>query len=153
MVARVLAGESQDRLAFNLNQRGVTTSTGANWTRESLKQLLLRARNAGQVVHNGVVGHLPGERILDNETWEWLNTLYSRVAVAVRTLLSICARVSCTAGVVDVGFRGGRGRSSSRTRTARFVGSIGVNHVCSTADVVVSLLINVSWTGMSGRWW
>lgn len=23
----------------------------------------------------------------------------------------------------------------------------------STADVVVSLLINVSWTGMSGRWW
>ncbi len=35
-------------------------------------------RNAGQVVHNGVVvGHLSGEPILDNETWERLNTLFA----------------------------------------------------------------------------
>jgi len=78
MVARVLEGENQDHIVCDLNQRGVTTSTGGEWSRESLKQLLLRARNAGQVVHNGVVmGHLPGEPILDNETWERLNTLFA----------------------------------------------------------------------------
>lgn len=78
MVARVLAGENQDHIVRDLNQRGVTTSTGGKWSRESLKQLLLRARNAGQVVHNGVVvGHLPGEPILDHETWERLTTWFA----------------------------------------------------------------------------
>jgi DNA invertase Pin-like site-specific DNA recombinase len=78
IVARVLAGEKQDRIARDLNQRGITTSTGGMWSRESIKQLLLRERNAGQVVHNGVVvGHLPGEPILDIETWERLTTLFA----------------------------------------------------------------------------
>jgi site-specific DNA recombinase len=78
MVARVLAGENQDHIVVDLNQRGITTSTGGQWSRESLKQLLLRSRNAGQIVHNGVVvGHLPGESILDDGTWERLNTLFA----------------------------------------------------------------------------
>jgi DNA invertase Pin-like site-specific DNA recombinase len=78
MVARVLAGDSQDRIARDLNQRGVTTSTGGQWSRETLKQLLLRPRYAGQVVHHGVVvGHLPGEPILDHESWERLTTLFA----------------------------------------------------------------------------
>jgi site-specific DNA recombinase len=78
MAARVLAGENQDHIARDLNQRGVTTSTGGMWSRESVKQLLLRERNVGQIVHNGVVvGHLPGEPILDNETWERLNSLFA----------------------------------------------------------------------------
>ncbi|HEX5349019.1 MAG TPA: recombinase family protein [Pseudonocardiaceae bacterium] len=78
MVARVLAGENQGHIVIDLNQRGVGTSTGGEWSRDSLKQLLLRARNVGQVVHNGVVvGHLPGQPILDNETWERLNALFA----------------------------------------------------------------------------
>ncbi len=78
MVARVLAGENQDHIVVDLNQRRVTTSTGGQWSRESLKQLVLRARYVGQVVHNGVVvGHLPGEPILDSETWDRLNTLFA----------------------------------------------------------------------------
>jgi hypothetical protein len=40
MVARVLAGENQDYIVLDLNQRGVTTSTGGEWSRESFKQLL-----------------------------------------------------------------------------------------------------------------
>jgi Recombinase/Resolvase, N terminal domain len=97
MVARVLARESQDRLAFDLNQRGVSTPTGAKWTRESLKQLLLSARNAGQVVHNGVVvGHLPGEPILDNETWERLTTLYaSRRRGRPYSVVYLCSGLVC----------------------------------------------------------
>ncbi|MCA1674676.1 MAG: recombinase family protein, partial [Actinobacteria bacterium] len=78
MVARVLAGENQDHIVRDLNRRGTTTTTGHDWTRQSLKQLLLRARNAGHVVHNDVVvSRLPGEPILDNETWERLNSLFA----------------------------------------------------------------------------
>jgi site-specific DNA recombinase len=97
MVARVLAGETQDRLALDLNQRGVTTSTGAIWTRESLKQLLLRARNAGQVIHNGVVvGHLPGEPILDHNTWERLSTLFaSRRRGRPNSGVYLCSGIVC----------------------------------------------------------
>ncbi|MGH3547236.1 MAG: recombinase family protein [Pseudonocardiaceae bacterium] len=78
MVARMLAGESQDRIARDLNQRGITTSTGREWSRESLKALVLSARYAGQVVHDGVVvGRLPGEAILNIDTWERLRTLFA----------------------------------------------------------------------------
>ncbi|MCA1697229.1 MAG: recombinase family protein, partial [Actinobacteria bacterium] len=78
MVARVLGGDSIDHIVCDLNQRGLTTSTGVQWSRTTFKQVVLRARNAGQVVHHGVVvGHLPGEPILDNETWERLNTLFA----------------------------------------------------------------------------
>ena len=78
MVARVLGGESIDHIVCDLNQRGLTTSTGVQWSRTTFKQVVLRARNAGQVIHHGVVvGHLPGEPILDNETWERLNTLFA----------------------------------------------------------------------------
>ncbi len=97
MVARVLAGESVDHIARDLNQRGVTTSTGGMWSRESLKQLLLRERNAGQVVHNGVlVGHLPGEPILDCETWERLTTLFtSRRRGRPNSDVYLCSGIVC----------------------------------------------------------
>ncbi len=97
MAARVLAGENQDRIARDLNQRGVITSTGGDWSRESLKQLLLRERNAGQVIHNGVVvGHLPGEPILDNESWERLTTLFaSRRLGRPHSEVYLCSGIVC----------------------------------------------------------
>ncbi|MCA1707188.1 MAG: recombinase family protein [Actinobacteria bacterium] len=99
MVARVLKGENQDHIVRDLNQRGVTTSTGGEWSRQSLKQLLLRARNVGQVVHNDVVvGHLPGEPILDNETWERLNTLFaSRRRGRPLSEVYLCSGIVCCA--------------------------------------------------------
>jgi site-specific DNA recombinase len=104
MAARVLAGESKDHIARDLNQRGVTTSTGGQWSRESLKQLLVRARNVGQVVHNGVVvGHLPGEPILDNESWERLTTLF-----ASRRLGRPISDVYLCSGIVCCGHCGHR---------------------------------------------
>jgi site-specific DNA recombinase len=97
MVSRVLAGESQDHIVRDLNQRGLTTSTGAQWSRTTFKQLLLRARNVGQVVHNGVVvGHLRGEPILDNETWERLNTLFaSRRLGRPNSDVYLCSGIVC----------------------------------------------------------
>jgi site-specific DNA recombinase len=110
MAARVLAGEKQDRIARDLNQRGVITSTGGMWSRESVKQLLLRERNVGQVVHNGVVvGHLPGEPILDNETWERLTTLF-----ASRRLGRPISDVYLCSGIVCCGHCGHRLTGRSR---------------------------------------
>ncbi|MBV8992434.1 MAG: recombinase family protein [Pseudonocardiales bacterium] len=97
MAARVLTGEKFDHVARDLNQRGVTTSTDGMWSRESVKQLLSRERNVGQVVHNGVVvGHLPGEPILDSETWERLTTLFaSRRRGRPASEMYLCSGIVC----------------------------------------------------------
>jgi DNA invertase Pin-like site-specific DNA recombinase len=115
MAARVLSGENQDHIARDLNQRGVTTSTGGMWSRESVKQLLLRERNVGQLVHNGVVvGHLPGEPILDNATWERLNTLF-----ASRRLGRPASDVYLCSGIVCCGRCGHRLTGRPRTGPSR----------------------------------
>lgn len=78
LARRVLAGESQDAIVVELNERGVTTSTGNAWSRTSLRQVLTRHRNAGMIVHRGVVvSRLPGESILEEETWEKLCAQYA----------------------------------------------------------------------------
>jgi len=75
---RLLAGETQDRIVTDLNARGVRTSYGKVWTGPSLRQLMLRERNAGRVVHNGaVVGRLPGTAILSEDTYGRLVALYT----------------------------------------------------------------------------
>jgi len=75
---RVLAGENQDRITVDLNDRGILTSTGGVWTRESLKQMLIRPRNNGQVVYDGVtVSRLPGEPILNDEMWGHLTAMFA----------------------------------------------------------------------------
>jgi hypothetical protein len=64
----------------------------------------LRERNVGQVVHNGVVvGHLPGEQILDNETWERLTVLF-----ASRRLGRPISEVYLCSGIVCYGHCGHR---------------------------------------------
>jgi site-specific DNA recombinase len=66
MTARFLAGESQDAMVASLNARGITTSQGKAWTRTGLRQLLTRQRNAGHLVHHGViVAALPGGPLID----------------------------------------------------------------------------------------
>lgn len=75
---RVLAGETQDDLVVELNKLGIRTSTGAEWSRASLRQVLTRERNAGLIVHKGVVvSKLPGDPILDEETYDKLQSLFA----------------------------------------------------------------------------
>lgn len=75
---RVLAGETQDDLVVELNKLGIRTSTGAEWSRASLRQVLTRERNAGLIVHKGVVvSKLPGDPILDEDTYDKLGTLFA----------------------------------------------------------------------------
>lgn len=78
LAERFLAGESQDALIRDLNQRGITTSTGRGWTHVLLRQVMKRPRNAGLVEYKGaVVSKLPGDPIWDERTYERVMALYA----------------------------------------------------------------------------
>lgn len=75
---RMLKGESQGELTADLNARGIRTATGAEWTRASMRAVLRRERNAGILIHNGEpVAELPGKPILDRETYDALDRMFS----------------------------------------------------------------------------
>lgn len=91
LVTRVLAGKSQDDLVVELNRDGIPTATGGRWNRTSLRQVLVRPRNAGIAVYRGEVLRersadpaVPGkllklqgvEPIIDVDTWEQVVTLF-----------------------------------------------------------------------------
>jgi hypothetical protein len=63
-----------------LDSRGVATIRGGGWSYTTLRQLMIRPRNIGLIVHNGAVVpgvKLPGEPILDRLTYDRLVALYA----------------------------------------------------------------------------
>lgn len=70
MTERILAGESLHSLVRELNRREVRSSLGREWTTRTLRAVLLRARNAGFVEHNGeVVADAEWPAIVDPAQW------------------------------------------------------------------------------------
>jgi site-specific DNA recombinase len=66
----VLAGASVRALAADLNERGLLTSTGAQWDGSSLVRMLKRPRNAGILQHRGEeAGPSKWDAALDEPTW------------------------------------------------------------------------------------
>ncbi len=55
MADRLLAGETLRGLCVDLNERGIRTSTGGEWTPFPLKRLLASARISGQREHRGEI--------------------------------------------------------------------------------------------------
>jgi site-specific DNA recombinase len=51
--SRALAGDSLRALCIDLNQRGIATVTGREWTPQTLKRMLTSARISGQREHHG----------------------------------------------------------------------------------------------------
>jgi DNA invertase Pin-like site-specific DNA recombinase len=73
VAARMLAGEPTTEIADDLNARGLTTSRGGPFSARNLTRMMVRPRNGGHVEHNGrIVGTIPGEPILDADTYEAL---------------------------------------------------------------------------------
>jgi site-specific DNA recombinase len=69
----ILAGVSLNQIAADLRSRGVLTVTGAEWTAPTVRDILLKPRNAGLVVYQGeILGGVTAEwpPILDRERWE-----------------------------------------------------------------------------------
>ena len=74
VAGRMLAGEKVAHIAADLNSRGLTTSRGGQWNARNLTRMMARPRNGGHVEHNGRnVGTIPGEPVLDAETYEALH--------------------------------------------------------------------------------
>jgi DNA invertase Pin-like site-specific DNA recombinase len=78
LIARLLAGESQDAMVVDLNTRGVLTSYGNPWNRISLKQVLTRPRNAGLAEYDGeIVGKLTDKPVIDPADFDRVRALYA----------------------------------------------------------------------------
>jgi len=81
MADAVLSGMPLRSVARDLRTLGVSTATGIQWTPEGVRDVLLRPRNAGFMVHRetirkrqvytdaDIVGRAPWEAILDEEVW------------------------------------------------------------------------------------
>jgi len=74
----LLAGISLRQVALGLRERDVPTVTGARWSTRSLRDILLRPRNAGLIVHRGEVlegVQAPWEPILSRDVWAAVRAL------------------------------------------------------------------------------
>lgn len=70
MTAAVIAGESLASLMRDLNHRGVTTTMGNQWSYPTVRQLLMRPRNAGLSEYRGeVVGAAQWPAIVAEDDW------------------------------------------------------------------------------------
>lgn len=83
LAAGVLAGRSMRAMASELNGCGITGTRGAAWTGASIRDVLLRARNAALIEHEGqIVGPARWPAILDEDTWRAVRGVLSEPARA-----------------------------------------------------------------------
>lgn len=76
MATRMLAGESVQTLAAELNGRGLRTVRDGEWTGANLGRLLGAHRYGGLVEHHGqIVGTMRGEPVLDRDTYDDVQSL------------------------------------------------------------------------------
>ena len=78
---RTLAGESARSICSDLNQRGVTTSVGGEWTPNTLNRMLRSARISGRREHRGGI----------TATAEWPGIITPAVSDRLRARLSRAA--------------------------------------------------------------
>jgi site-specific DNA recombinase len=109
----ILTGVSLRAVAASLRERGVPTVTGAAWSTGSVRDILLRPRNAGILTHRGAeAGPAAWPAILPEATWRavvaTLSSPKRRTSPgnAPRWLLSLIAHCGVCGGGVHVG--GGR---------------------------------------------
>lgn len=116
---RVLAGGSLGSIVTEWNAAGVpTTGKGAQWSYATLRQLLVRPRNAGfSVLRGEIVGMLQAEPIVSEDVWRAVcsvlqnpNRRRSQTNKA-RHLLAGIAQCHCGLPVRSATVRGRNGRS------------------------------------------
>lgn len=113
---RVLAGVSLGTIIRDLNDTGVTSTTGRAWGYATLRQVLLRSRNAGIVTYSGERVEPSGwPPIVDEATWRQVTALLTdptrrrSTSNRVKWLMAGLARCECGARVrsAAVGTRAG----------------------------------------------
>lgn len=92
---QIIRGGSLRGVSRDLNDREIPTVTGKPWTAETLRDILLRPRNAGRMVYRGeVIGTAPWDPIIPPDRYDTMvriltdSTRDTRVGTAPRWLLS-----------------------------------------------------------------
>ncbi len=148
LCAAVLEGQTLGSLARDLNDRGVRSTTGKPWEFTTLRQLLLRSRNAGLSTYRGeVIGMGRWPALVPESTWR---EVVERLTDPARRTSASNAPRWLLAGVALCGFcgatmrsggattRGGERRTVYRCRHAR-----GGGHVARSAEPVDDFVTNV----------
>lgn len=125
MVARFLAGESWRSLTVWVNEQGIKTSSGGEFTTTTLRNMLLSARIAGLRAHGGVVV-APGRWepiITPEQRQKMLDLVESRKRTGRRT-----PRRYLLTGLVRCSRCGTRMFSAARAQGRRYVCLSGPDH-------------------------
>jgi DNA invertase Pin-like site-specific DNA recombinase len=136
---QVLAGRSLRSIAAELNTRGELTSTGGAWRQDTIRDVLLRPRNAGLMQHRGeVVGRAGWAPLVDETTWRGVKAILTdpsrrtNPGAPPRWLLSGLARC----GVCGQPVRStSTGHSRGRPSTTGYVCATGKHVVRNAAEV------------------
>jgi DNA invertase Pin-like site-specific DNA recombinase len=124
----VVLGGSLRGLARDLRDRGVPTVTGRPWSAPTLRDVLLRERNAGRMVNRGeVIGRAPWEPVIPGDIHDQVVRILTgdgrdtRAGTAPRWLLSGLAECGICGGRMDVtlGGRAARYRCREHNHLAR----------------------------------
>lgn len=143
---RVLEGVSLGSIIRELNDAGVKTSIGGEWSYATLRQALRRPRNAGLVTYGGeVVNDAIWPAIVDETTWRSVDALLADPARrtttsrAVKWLMAGIATCECgeTVRSASVGRPGGQKAAIYRCRVT------GKGHVGRRAADVDALVRDV----------
>lgn len=117
----ILAGTSLSSIAREWNAAGMTGTSGASWTGNEVRRVLLRARNAGLMEHRGkVTGKASWPPIVDETTWRAVRAIltdpkrHTTPGPARQHLLSGLARCG-TCGGPMICTTVGHGRGAKRT--------------------------------------
>lgn len=147
---QLLAGASLGSIVDGLNARGVTTSTGRPWNYTSLRQVLIRARNAGLSTFGGeIVGATTWPPILTEETWRAVAGLLTdptrRRSTSNRLRWMLAGLALCPCGSTVRSAMVASNRAAGTTRTVYRCRERGPGHVARAAvpvdDFVAALVV------------
>ncbi len=145
----VIDGASLGSLARDLNERGITSTTGKAWEFTTLRQMLLKPRNAGLSVYQGEVlglGRWPA--LVPEQKWRAAVDVLkdpARLKSASNAPRWMLAGVA-TCGACGDTVRSGSVASNRATGTRRTIyrcRQTGVGHVARTAEPVDQLVTEV----------
>jgi len=154
-IEQVLAGQSLGKVTDDLNARGVLTSPGGRWSRQTLRQLLLSPRLCGWRTYRGeilrvadgtpVVGQW--QPLLTPDQWEQLR---DTIAPPTRTKSERPGgRRYLLSGVIRCGACGGKMRGNGKGEVRRHswqcpptsMGGCGKTGISGQADDIIERLV------------
>jgi site-specific DNA recombinase len=146
---RLLAGESVKAVTESLNERGIPSPYGREWSRVTTRHVVLRERNAGLRRHQGrIIGKGDWEPIYDEDTYYRLHALLedpsrkTTTGSAYRYLLSGIAKCGKCGSPVRV-ILGPRTRNGKREKRKAYVCSKchGISRNVESVDQLIIKLV------------